>query len=318
MYSIKGNFSAEVVGNNLLSVIDTRQTRMYYIIFLFLCQEECPTILYNYNLDRYPIPPYTSPNTISMKHLIIVVFTFIYISLLWLYMPEAHAAGAPTPTCVPVFGGGSPCNGDAAVVVNKQVRDPKSGRYVDNLSGTYDPGQAVTFHIFFTNTSNKDLTGILIQDTFPRYLSYTDGDGKFDFTKQIFTANLTSLKKGQSKALSVTGTIVSADKIPSSPSPLCVTNVATVTQEGKTSSDSVPFCIRQSASAQPEPTKTAQTTTRNVQPGSTTKGGLPIYSQSNAKTNKTPDTGPEELGYVAILLSSMGGFYLRKKTPMHR
>ncbi len=250
-----------------------------------------------------------------MKNCIAVALLFISLLILWPFSPQAHAAGAPTPTCVPVFGGGAPCNGDAAVIVNKQVRDPKTGRYVDSLSGTYDPGQAVTFHIFVTNSSDKDLSGILIQDTFPRYLSFTDGDGKFDFNKQIFTANLTSLKKGQSKAISVTGTVVSADKIPSSPVPFCVNNVATATQDGKTSSDSTPFCIRQTPSAQPEPTKAAQTTTRNVKPGSTTKGGLPIYSQSDAKTNKTPDTGPEEIGYVAILLSSMGGFYLRKKTP---
>jgi uncharacterized repeat protein (TIGR01451 family) len=233
--------------------------------------------------------------------------------VLFLFSVTQQQVLAQTPTCVPIFGGGATCARDASVVVNKQIKDPKSGKYVDSLTTPYAPGQAITFHIFVTNTTTNTVNGISIKDTFPTYLSYAAGDGKFDFSNQTFTANVTSLTKGQSKAISVTVTVVSADKIPGSPSPLCISNVVTATQNGKTSTDTTPFCLTRTAPAQTAQSGTLGSSTRNVQPGATTKGGLPVYSQV-AGTKKTPATGPEDMAYAALAIAGAGGWYMRRKT----
>lgn len=242
-----------------------------------------------------------------MKQFVAVI---AIVSSLIVTTPTAHAAiTLPTPTCVPIFGGGSTCEQQAPIVVNKQVRDQATGKYVDSLSTPYTPGQQITFHIFVTNISGKDLSGISIQDIFPSYLTFAFGDGKFDTASQTFTASITSLPKDQSKVISVTGTVIAADKLPATPSPLCISNIATASQGGKTSTDASRFCIDQHIP--PTPAGTSDTT-RNSQ-GTTTKGGLPIYTQIPAK--KTPATGPEDIGYVGLAVSAIGGLYLRSRKP---
>ena len=246
-------------------------------------------------------------------------FVLLLMTLFVVFPPVALAQTTPTPTCVPVFGGGDTCVRNAPVVVNKLVRDPDSGVYVDTLTNPYTPGQSITFHIFVTNTTDKDVTGISVKDIFPSYLQYKDGDGSFDFNKQTFTARLTSLRKGESKAIIVSGTVVAAEKLPSSPSPLCISNIATATQDGKTSSDTTSFCLskpiqeNKSVSTTTGTTNSGSTKSGSTQSTSTTKGGLPIYSRTSIKSKSTPATGPEDLVYLGIIIPAAGGWFLRKK-----
>lgn len=283
---------------------------MYYTTSRFLCQEERSAIR-SEKLDRYLFRTYTAPYY-SMKQFLAVIIACLFL----ITAQHAVAAPTPTPTCVPVFGGGTSCVREAPVVVNTQVRDPETGKFVDNLAKPYNPGDTVTFHIFVTNISNDDLKNIVIKDTFPMYLSYTGGDGQFDFNKQVFTADVSSLNKGQSKAISLTGTVVSSDKIPATPAPFCTTNISTASQGGKTSTDTTPFCLNK-AKEQPSvlSVNTTSGSTRNAQPGSTTKGGLPIYQNIPAgQTKRTPDTGPEDIAYLAMAVPAIGGWFLRRKT----
>ncbi len=245
-----------------------------------------------------------------MKQFVAVVLALF--SIIGITSPAYAAVTLPTPTCVPIFGGGSTCEQQAPIVVNKQVRDQTTGKYVDSLTTPYTPGQQITFHIFVTNISGKDVTGISIQDIFPSYLTYAFGDGKFDSATQTFTASITSLPKDQSKVISVTGTVIATDKLPSSPSPLCISNIATASQGGKTSTDATRFCLDRNLPVTPTGTTDS---TRNSQ-GTTTKGGLPIYTQIPAK--KTPATGPENMVYGGMAIAGLSGWLLRKRSSLIR
>lgn len=64
----------------------------------------------------------------------------------------------------------------------------------------------------------------------------------------------------------------------------------------------------------PAPTKAktqAKPTPTPAKTGNTTKGGLPVVSPTPVK--KTPSTGPEMLGIIALVPAAATGFYLRKK-----
>ena len=101
------------------------------------------------------------------------------------------------------------------------VLDPKSATkggqevYVENLSSQdnhYTPDQAVSYKLVITNTGNKTLTNIVVNDTLPAEVAFVSGDGSF--ANGVFTATIAQLEAGQSKTLVVRGKIIGSNALP--------------------------------------------------------------------------------------------------------
>jgi uncharacterized repeat protein (TIGR01451 family) len=221
----------------------------------------------------------------------------------------ASPVSAQTPVCAPINGGGPACVQYRDFSVNKQIQAPDKKSFQDNLTAPntrFSAGQMITFRLIVRNTSNNQLKNIIVTDTLPTYLTFINGDGTYNFNNRTFSATVATIEKGQSKTLALNVKVVPANNLPTSPSPVCLSNLATAKQGNNTSQDTAVFCIDTTTQAQ---------STRTVLPssgGSTTKGGLPIQGQPTARV--TPSTGPETITLLSILLPSLGGLYLRRKT----
>src|SRR3989338_3144524 len=106
--------------------------------------------------------------------------------------------GAPVYGGVPVYGG-APVYGGGVVVsrgemlLDKKVKNPATGVFVDHLGPTdpkYRPQTVVTFQINLRNAGDSALENITVVDTLPRYLDFMDGPGTYNKDENTLTFNV--------------------------------------------------------------------------------------------------------------------------------
>lgn len=197
--------------------------------------------------------------------------------------------------CQPVYGGGQTCVSTEKVVINKTVKNPQTGAFVDNLSlndPRYLGGQSVTFQLTVTNTGNADLASVDVSDVLPNYVEKVSGPGSFDAKSKTLSFKVQNLKANESRTFTVGATIVDASKLPLNQGVTCLVNQAVAKIPGEESKDNSQFCVEKQAPA-------------------TTKGGLPVM-QAPAMA-QTPSTGPEMLPLVGLIPGGAFGFFLRRK-----
>lgn len=199
-------------------------------------------------------------------------------------------------SCQPIYGGGQTCVQVGNITINKTVKNPSTGSFVDNL-GTGDPKfsptNTVAFKITVTNTGDSDISKTTVKDTLPNYVTFVSGPGKFDNNTKVLTFDVENLAAGASKTFDVTAKVVEAKNLPGDQSTICVVNQATAkTNDNQESSDNAQFCIE-----------------KEVTP--TTKGGLKVFPAPEVKT--TPSTGPEMFALIGLIPSGLAGLVLRKK-----
>lgn len=200
---------------------------------------------------------------------------------------NASAAGE----CVPIYGGGVSCPQEGRIIVNKTVKNPQTGAFVDNLNindPKFSAGQTVNFKITVTNTGDKVVSDINAQDIFPQFVN-PDKPAGLNF-------RIDRLNPGESGTFDLSGKVVSADKLPADKSVVCVINQAIVTAEDKTSQDNAQLCIQKQVLGAVPPV---------------TKGGQVVFPQP--QITQAPSTGPEMLGLIALLPTGVAGFLLRRK-----
>jgi uncharacterized repeat protein (TIGR01451 family) len=226
-----------------------------------------------------------------MRNIVLLASITLGISLF--VSATVHAAAAPTPTCQPIFGGGKYTCSTGSLTVDKTVQDVQSGAFVQNLGvndAHYSPESTVTFRIIVKNPGNDTIKNITIKDTFPKYLTYTSGEGKYDSGSRALTIPLGSLAGGKSQSYDIKAKVAKVQDLPQDQSVICLTNQALVKTADQTISDNAQFCIQRQASVGTSPLKT------NTQPlttTSTSKGGQIVYPVTTNQTiTKTPPTGP--------------------------
>lgn len=236
-------------------------------------------------------------------------------------------AGTTPAACQPIYGGGESCPTTAELEINKTVRDPKSGQYVDDLGvsdAKFAPTSVVTFKITVKNTSDKRLSNITIKDVFPEVVDFSSGIGDYNKNTKVLSIKLEKLDPEEVRDFFIQAKVVGKDKLPEDQNVACVVNQSTITVSNKTAQDNAQFCIdRNLAQTQgqaattkggvvtPTPKKPATKVTPTTNP-QTTKGGKTVFPPTTAK--KTPDTGPEALALIGLIPSALGGIFLRRKT----
>jgi uncharacterized repeat protein (TIGR01451 family) len=236
------------------------------------------------------------------------VFTALFFVLSSLLFVGQTAAQTPNNGCQPIFGGGTTCIQSGSLVVDKKIRDPRSDRFVDQLSSTYPryaPDQTVVFQITLHNTGNRAIEDITVTDIFPQYVSFTKGPGEFDTANNTLMFVFSKLDAGQSRSFTIEGKVAPARSIPATAGITCVVNQARGEKDRNVSTDNTQFCL-QTAGTQPQQNATPQ------QPGQPqpTQTTMPVYEAPNAPTS--PNTGPELLGLIGLLPLGAAGMYLRK------
>lgn len=226
----------------------------------------------------------------------------ILISLMTGLMSLSLASSASASTsCQPIYGGGETCVQVGNISINKTVKNPTTGSFVDNLSVNdpkYTPTSTVNFQITVTNTGNGNISSTTVKDTFPNYVTFVSGpkDGKFDSNTKVLTFTVDDLAAGVSKTFDVSAKVVDQNSLPADQGVTCVVNQVNATSnDNQQSSDNSQFCIE-----------------KPTQPGTTTKGGLKVFPAPKVVT--TPATGPEMLPLIGLIPSGLFGIFLRKKT----
>lgn len=104
--------------------------------------------------------------------------------------------GYGTP-CEPVYGGGEVCVSKGQILINKAVKNPSTGAFVDNLSLSNDPkysaDSTVEFQLTLTNTGKETLNEVTVTDTFPSFVTFESGNGTFDSNSKTLTFKVTDL-----------------------------------------------------------------------------------------------------------------------------
>ena len=222
-----------------------------------------------------------------MKLKLVFVLSSLFLVL------SAESAFADS-ACQPQYGGGQTCEPTGNILVNKTVKDPISGNFVDNLdinNTKFAPLQVVQFRITVTNVGNIPLSNIAIKDIFPQFVKFISGVGTFDENSNSLNITVDNLNVNESKTFEIAAQVTTNDRLPNDKGVICVTNQAVALIPGVQKSDNSEFCIQKQEQV--------------------TKDGLKVFTPVEVK--KTPATGPEMLPLIGLIPSGIAGFLLRRK-----
>lgn len=220
------------------------------------------------------------------------ILSFLTVALFAAYALSANAAnyGGYGIPCEPIYGGGQTCVSKGNLVINKTVKNPSNGDFVDNLSQTNDPkfgpNQTVTFQLTVVNTGGQNFSEVTVTDILPSYLTFVSGPGVFDSNTKKLTFKVSDLGAGESRSYTI-NTKVASD-VPNDPAVNCVVNNAKAVTGSGEASDISQVCLQ-----------------------NTGKGGFQVLGTPAIK--ETPATGPEMLSLLGLIPAAISGLFLRRK-----
>lgn len=226
-----------------------------------------------------------------------IVFSVLTVALFTASAVTAQASvyggyGVPCNSSYGVYGGGETCVSRGNLVINKTVKNPTTGEFVDNLSETNDakfgPNDTITFQLTVVNTGGQNFSTVTVTDTLPSYLTFVSGPGTFDSNNSKLTFKIKDLGAGESRTYTVTTKV--AKSVPNDPAVNCVVNHAEATSDtdNGSASDVAQVCLQ-----------------------NTTKGGFQVLGTPVVK--QTPATGPEMFGLIGLIPAGLSGLILRRK-----
>lgn len=151
-----------------------------------------------------------------------------------------------TTTCVPT-----------ELTVDKEVRNPITGVYVDNLvsgDATYSIGSEVQFKLVIHNSDDHEFSEVGVTDTLPEQMK--DAKVADDLKNEVFdqfynpntrqlTFKIHSLKAGEGREIRVIATVADRSKFEAGKGLHCdVENKAKVSAEDQVDEDSAKFCVQ--------------------------------------------------------------------------
>ncbi len=198
--------------------------------------------------------------------------------------------------CQPIYGGGETCIVSPDIAINKQILNPKTNKFVDNLSindPKYHPEFIVNFKLTVTNTSKSAIKNINVKDIFPQYITFSSGPGKFDETAKTLSFSIDSLEPNETKTLAVVGRVASTADLPQGI--VCVVNRAIVLLDSQDqASDNTQLCIENKVVEVPK------------------EKAFPVFPPPTI--TETPPTGPTPIPLAIFILAGVVGFIIRKKS----
>ncbi len=149
--------------------------------------------------------------------------------------------------CVSAYGQsvyGADCP-TANLVIEKFVKNPSTGQFVENLEASnphFLADQKIIFRLKITNNVSSELTNIAVRDRLPNFTDFVSGPGKFDQKTKTLSFTIDRLKPGEFREYEITGKIKPKSQLTDDVLS-CVTNYAETQANSQFSSDTSVFCI---------------------------------------------------------------------------
>lgn len=151
--------------------------------------------------------------------------------------------------CTTPYGGTETCQ-PSDLTINKQVENPITNIFVENLTTTdptFVPGSEIDYRLIIKNNSGETFNPVNVKDILPSYLTFIAGNpGNFDFdsTNHVVNFQLSNMIAGETRSFDLRFRVSDASSFPSGKSIFCVSNVAEVRALNRFDSDSAQACLQ--------------------------------------------------------------------------
>lgn len=169
---------------------------------------------------------------------------FLKIACLVLSLSPLFASGVNADS----YGNGTTV--PANLTINKEVKNPITNLFVENLGSTdptFSPGSTVTFKLTIKNSSGETFSPVEVVDQFPDYLTYVGSSvtGNYDAGKRRLVMKLENLIAGETRNIDVTAKVAGRSAFASDRDFFCVSNYTKVTAPARPNGDddSAELCI---------------------------------------------------------------------------
>ncbi len=130
----------------------------------------------------------------------------------------------------------------ANLTINKEVKNPITNGFVENLGSTdptFSPGSTVTFKLTVKNASGETFSPVEVVDQFPDYLTFIESTtpGTYDVGKRRLVMNLENLIAGESRTIEVTAKVAERSAFASDRDFFCVSNYTKATAPARPNGD---------------------------------------------------------------------------------
>lgn len=129
------------------------------------------------------------------------------------------------------------------IVVNKTVKHPTSGVFLENLTSrdtAYAPDAEVEYDIAVTNTSNETFPTVTVIDVFPEEVEFVSGPGRYEAAARKLTYELSDLKPGATVHNRI---VVKIGKTVAIPDCEVVNTVTATGPGGQSDQDTATLCV---------------------------------------------------------------------------
>lgn len=152
-----------------------------------------------------------------------------------------------TPAFAQQYGGQYGNNPTAGISINKTVKDPTQGVFVDNLGVNdtrFQAGDTITFRLEVTNNGSTTFKYVDVKDTLPPYVEFVSGPGEYNTSNKQITYRINNFEPGKTDTKEITGRIMPKAQLPQQQAVFCVVNASSLTtNDNRTASDNAQFCI---------------------------------------------------------------------------
>lgn len=139
--------------------------------------------------------------------------------------------------CETQYGGGEICVKTGQLQIDKEVWNPETGKFVDNLGLSnyrFAPGEEIIFRLKIKNVGDETFGKIEVRDWLPKLLDLVNGNIAFD---------VTNLHPGDVREYKIKTKVTSADKFPSGKTLVCEVNAAEVWSGDERDKDTAQVCL---------------------------------------------------------------------------
>lgn len=172
---------------------------------------------------------------------------FVFAFVIWhlsFGIPQAYA-----DTCTTQYGqyGNSTNCQPSDLIINKQVKNPITNNFVENLSAndpTFSPGSDVWYRLTIQNTSGQTFDPVTVKDVLPTYETFVAGPGTYDANTRTLTFTLNNLIAGETRTVDIEAQVVATNQFPMGKTFVCVNNYAQVSALNRFDSDTAQSCIQ--------------------------------------------------------------------------
>jgi uncharacterized repeat protein (TIGR01451 family) len=139
--------------------------------------------------------------------------------------------------CETQYGGGETCIRTGQLQIDKEIWNPDTEKFVDNLGlndRKFYPGDEIVFRLKIKNVGDETFGQVEVRDYLPNILNLENGDIAFD---------LHDLKPGDVREVEIKTKVVDGNEFPDNKTLICEVNTAEAWSGDEKDKDTARFCV---------------------------------------------------------------------------